>query len=129
MTKFDLAYDPPAPVANITLKTIDSGERLRDVKMLLDTGSDITLLPKVFLLKLGIEPSDKAYELIGFDGHIIKSEIYHLQVIFLGKRFTGNYCAVDDVVGILGRDILNQITILFDGPSLEWDEIQSSSFR
>lgn len=129
MTKFDLAYDLPAPIAKIAIKTIESVERLRDVKMLLDTGSDITLLPKSNLLKLGIEPSDKTYELVGFDGHTIKSEIYHLQVIFLGKRFTGNYCAVDDVVGILGRDILNQITIIFDGPSLEWDEVQSSSLR
>ncbi len=129
MTKFDASYDPPAPIEKIAIKTSESGERLRDVKMLLDTGSDITLLPKTNLLELGIEPSDKTFELIGFDGHIIKSEIYHLQVIFLGKRFTGNYCAIDDVVGILGRDILNQITIIFDGPGLEWEEIQSTSLK
>ncbi len=73
--------------------------------MLLNT---VTLLPKASLIELGVEPSDKTYELAGFDGHVIKAEIYRLQVIFLGKRFTGNYCSVDNAVGILGRDILNQ---------------------
>ncbi len=130
MMKFDRSYDPPAPIAKIAIRTTESGKRLRDLEMLLDTGSDITLVPKERLHELGIAPSDKKeYELVGFDGRIIKSEIYHLQVIFLGKRFIGNYCAVDNPVGILGRDILNQITILLDGPNLEWDEIQTSSLK
>ena len=125
MTKFDLAYDPPAPIAEIALKTVSIGERLRGVKMLLDTGSDITLLPKASLGAMGIEPfENKKYELVGFDGRIIESGIFHLQVIFLGKRFTGNYCAVDDAVGILGRDILNQIAVLYDGPNLAWNEVE-----
>ena len=127
MTKFDISYDPPALIAKIALRTIESGERSQDVEMLVDTGSDITLLPRARLDELGIKPSGKEYELVGFDGHIIKSEIYYLQVILLGKRFTGNYCAVNGSAGILGRDILNQITILLDGPNLEWDEIQSST--
>jgi predicted aspartyl protease len=130
MMKFDLSYDPPAPIAKIAIRTTESGKRLRDLEMLLDTGSDITLLSKERLHELGIAPSNKKeYELVGFDGRIIKSEIYHLQVIFLGKRFIGNYCAVDNPVGILGRDILNQITILLDGPNLEWDEIQTPSLK
>lgn len=125
MTKFDLSFDPPAPITKIAIRIIESGERLRDVKMLLDTGSDITLLPQASINALGIEPSEiKEYKLIGFDGHITKSKIFHLQVIFNGKRFTGNFCAIDDAVGIIGRDILNQITILYDGPNLEWDEVQ-----
>lgn len=44
-------------------------------------------------------------------------------MIFLGKRFTGKYCVVDDEIGILGRDILNQVSILFDGLNLTWHEI------
>lgn len=103
MTKFDPAYDPPAPIAKIAVKAIE--------------------------IELGVEPSDKTYELAGFDGHVINAEIYQLQVIFLVKRFTGNYCSVDGPIGIIGRDILNQNTILFDGPSLDWDEVASSSIK
>ncbi len=108
------------------MRIIEGGERLRDVKMLLDTGSGITLLPRASLNALGIDPSGiKEYELVGFDGHITKSKIFHLQVIFIGKRFTENFCAIDDAVGIIGRDILNRIPILYDGPNLEWSEVQS----
>jgi hypothetical protein len=69
MTKYNTSYDPPAPTANITLKKIESSERMRDIEMILDTGSDITLLPNAILAEFGIEPSGKEkYELVGFDG-------------------------------------------------------------
>ena len=124
MTKYDVAYDPPAPIAKVALKKIDSKERLSGVEVFLDTGSDITLLPRKALDNLKFNPSTiEKYSLIGFDGTIVESEIYELQIDFLGRRFTGKYCAVDDSVGILGRDVLNQVAILFDGPNSEWDEI------
>jgi predicted aspartyl protease len=127
MTKYNTSYDPPAPIAKIALKNIESSERLPDIEMVLDTGSDITILPKSAIDKLRVKPAGiNKYRLVGFDGNIVESEIYCLQVSFLGKRFTGNYCAIEDSKGILGRDLLNEISILFDGPNLEWDEIQSS---
>lgn len=125
MTKYNDHYDPPAPTAKIALKKIESRKRLSEIEMILDTGSDITILPQSVIDKLEIEPSsDQKYVLVGFDGSIMRSKIYNLQLIFLGKRFTGNYCSIDDHIGIIGRDILNQIAVLFDGPNSEWDEIQ-----
>lgn len=125
MTKFDPSYEPPAPTTKIILRNIATGERLRNIDMLLDTGADITLLPKSYIETLEIKPSEnQKYELTGFDGSIVLAEIFYLQIIFLGKRFTGNYCVVDSRTGVLGRDILNQISLLFDGPNLEWDEIR-----
>jgi hypothetical protein len=37
-------YNPPAPVAYVTLRNPATGEILSDVPMLIDTGSDTTLL-------------------------------------------------------------------------------------
>lgn len=124
MTKYSVSYDPPAPIAKVSLKKIESKERLSGIEVLLDTGSDITLLPKEALNKLKFEPSTiEKYSLVGFDGTMVESEVYELQIDFLGRRFTGKYCSVDDIVGILGRDVLNQVSVLFDGPNSEWDEI------
>jgi hypothetical protein len=38
-------FDPPAPVAYVTLRNPATGALLSDVPMLIDTGADTTLLP------------------------------------------------------------------------------------
>ncbi len=70
---------------------------------------------------LGISPPpNESYRLEGFDGSQTSAEVIYLQVVFLGNRFTGKYCVIDDEIGILGRDVLNEFAILFDGKNLEW---------
>lgn len=47
MPNYDSAnYDPPAPVAQVILRDISSGTSQESVLLLIDTGADITLLPK-----------------------------------------------------------------------------------
>jgi predicted aspartyl protease len=122
MMNYDESFDPPAPIAKIALRNIETGERVKDLSVLLDTGADISLLPLSAINQLQIEPSDETVNLIGFDESKSTAEIYHLQIIFLGKRLTGVYCAIDDEIGILGRDVLNQFSVIFDGRNLEWKE-------
>lgn len=123
MTKYDESFDPPAPIAEVVLRKIETGERVRNILMLLDTGADVSLLPSsaLRLLKAAPVPNEN-FRLEGYNSNEKTVEVFQLQVIFLGKRFTGKYCAVDDEIGILGRDILNQISLLFDGRNLIWQE-------
>lgn len=122
MTNYNQSFDPPAPTAKLILRNVETGERVGDVSVLLDTGADISLLPLSAIEKLKIAPSGETVNLIGFDESKSTSEIYRLQVIFLGKRFSGDYCAIDGEIGILGRDVLNEFSITFDGKNLEWKE-------
>ena len=122
MTKYDASYDPPAPIAEIALRNFETGEKIKNIFALLDTGADISLLPSRVVKSLNIDPLSEHIKLIGFDNKNDLFELYELQVIFLGKRFYGNYCVIDDETGIIGRDILNQISITFDGINLEWKE-------
>jgi predicted aspartyl protease len=122
MTSYDESFNPPAPIAKIALRNVETRERVKDVSVFLDTGADISLLPTSAIGKLQIEPSGEKVNLLGFDDSQSRSEIYHLQVIFLGKRITGDYCAIDDKIGILGRDVLNEFSVTFDGKNLEWKE-------
>lgn len=122
--KYDEAFEPPAPVAKIVLRNVETGERVGDVFVLLDTGADVSLLPQIALASLGLAPlPNESYRLEGFDGSATTAEVFYLQVVFLGKRFTGKYCLIDDEIGILGRDVLNQVSILFNGLDLTWQEI------
>jgi len=124
MPKYDAEkFDPPAPVAYVSLRDPATGASLSDVPMLIDTGADITLLPCSYVDQLGTEPAiDIAYEIQGFDGESRLANMVELELAFLGKKYTGQFLLVDQSIGILGRNILNTLSITFDGPRGKWDE-------
>ena len=91
--------------------------------LLLDTGADITLLPRAAVERLGVPPlAGQRYELMGFDGSKSVAPAAILEVIFLKRAFRGQYLLIEDERGILGRDILNHLTLLMDGPRQQWWE-------
>jgi hypothetical protein len=94
-----------------------------DVPLLIDTGADVTLLPRAAVARLGIEPQPgMQYELIGFDGTPRVAEAIELDMLFLNRAFRGRYLLTDDDHGILGRDVLASLRLIFDGPAQEWSE-------
>lgn len=118
-------FDPPAPVAYVTLRHPTTGVSLSDVPMLIDTGADVSLLPREYVTQLGIEPANnEAYEIQGFDGESKLANMVELEVVFLGRKFTGQFLLIDLPMGILGRNILNVVSILFDGPHGKWSEFK-----
>lgn len=46
----------------------------------------------------------------------------NLDMLFLRRLFKGQYLVIDEGRGILGRDVLNHLALLLDGPRLRWDE-------
>ena len=117
----DRRFSPAAPVLIATLRNPKNGEVLADVPMLIDSGADVTLLPRVMADSLGIE-STGTYELMGFDGTKSLAEAVRAELLFLRKTFRGQFLLVDQDVGILGRDILNNVSLFLDGPRLVWQE-------
>ncbi len=47
-------FDPPAPIVQVTLHAPESGATISDVSLLLDTGADVTLLPRTAVERLGV---------------------------------------------------------------------------
>jgi hypothetical protein len=73
--------------------------------------------------QLGRQPAqDVTYEIQGFDGEPKLAKVVELEVIFLGKKFSGQFLLLDQPIGILGRNILNVLSITFDGPRGKWEE-------
>ena len=49
-------FDPPAPLAQVTLRNPTNSDTMTDVPMLMDTGADISLVPLPYIENLGIVP-------------------------------------------------------------------------
>ncbi len=43
-------------------------------------------------------------------------------MIFLLKAFRGRYLLTDNDRGILGRDVLASVALLFNGPAQDWSQ-------
>jgi predicted aspartyl protease len=115
-------FDPPAPVAQVSVRNPESGDAKDGVPKLIDTGADVTLLPLSVARELGVTGiPGKTYELHGFEGSVCSSLAAHAEMVFLGRRFRGQFLLIDQETGIIGRNILNTVAMLFDGPLLNRD--------
>ena len=116
-------FDPPAPVAYVTLRNPATGAFIENVPMLMDTGADATVLSRSYVEKLGVKPhGDKVYETVGFNGQSSVINMAELELEFLGRKFKGQFLLIDQPVGYLGRNILNYLRIVFDGIQKKWEE-------
>jgi hypothetical protein len=124
MPGYDSAgYDPPAPVATVSLRPSAGQGLVGDVRMLIDTGADITLLPRWAVNRLGITPPIAAqYQLIGIDGTRRRADAVDLDMLLLDKAFRGRYLLTDETEGVIGRDVLSSLRLLLDGPAQEWSQ-------
>lgn len=130
MPSYDITlFNPPAPVTNVTVLDPESGAIASDVPMLIDTGSDVTLFPKGYLRQLGSVAPSGDFKLRAFDGSTSTTQGVHLHLKFLGKTFRGEFLLIDQEYGIIGRDVLNYLSLVFDGPRLTWEEQRSPSVR
>jgi hypothetical protein len=119
-------YDPPAAVAEVVLRDGASGASVAAVLLLIDSGADVTLLPRHAVQSLGLKTSDHPeYELVSFDGSRSNYRAVDLDMVFQSRVFRGRYLIIDGDRGILGRDVLASIAILLDGPRQEWSVVKT----
>jgi hypothetical protein len=90
--------------------------------MLLDSGADATLLPRAAVARLGVVGTGERYDVVAFNGTMSQSETVRADLIFAGRRFRGRFLVIDAEVGIIGRNVLNHVRLLLDGPALSWEE-------
>jgi hypothetical protein len=114
-------FDPPAPIALVTVASPQGGMGVQQVPMLLDTGADVSLLPRSQFESLA-SPGAKQYELEAFDGTRSTAPAVTAELQLLGKTFRGQFLLIDNWYGVLGRNVLNNLALLFDGPSQKWME-------
>jgi hypothetical protein len=57
-----------------------------------------------------------------FDGSKTIAPVVDLDLIFLNRVFRGRFLVINQEWGILGRDVLNHVAVVLDGPRLTWNE-------
>jgi hypothetical protein len=123
----NLADDlPPAPILSVTIATPDWAiSRTYETEAFLDTGSDCTLIPLEILSVLQLKIVQTAVEISGVGGGQVNGFACYLNVqmgesLFRAVRAYG--CPGDQLHQrvLIGRDVLNQCCIEFDGLNLQF---------
>ena len=73
-----------------------------------------------------VSPDATQYELEAFDGSKSTAPAVTAELQFLGKSFRGQFLLVEGWHGVLGRNLLNNLSLVFDGPSRKWMERPSA---
>lgn len=130
---YDKNYKPPAPTCNIKISTnlaklLNKDEDpSREVKMLVDTGADMCIIPKSIVNELEEQlGTELPYDLIkakDFDGQTSTHKVYNLIAFIRNNKehkHILDFLEIDDEDGILGRDLLNNYSITLNGPKHPW---------
>jgi predicted aspartyl protease len=124
MSVFRYPYRVPGPgraaAAFVLLKVAahQSDEWLPDLPALVDTGADQTVLPGKAIQALGLVPFE-FIRVSGFDGVTSERPVYSVRLVVrdLPPTRTQVIGGWADDYAILGRDVLNQYRVVFDGPN------------
>jgi hypothetical protein len=113
---YDTSFDPALPACTVTFSVAATGNKIT-LPAILDTGADATLVPQGFLQQLG---SRRAFE-VGLRSQWGERRVVflHLVDIHIGDVTLPSIYVVGDDLGnevILGRDVLNYLRLLLDGP-------------
>ena len=117
--EYSREYDPPMPVMQIGLSQVNVSSPKIFLQTIVDTGADGTLLPVDVLKAIQARVIDRA-RLVGITGEREMVDLYVVAIYVGNMRFPGMTVAAlpKGTVGILGRDVHNQLLVHLNGPAL-----------
>lgn len=114
---YDVSYPVPFPTLPVVLHQIDGIAKTVPSPALVDSGADITLAPKAVLQIVGAEEIYSGYLRAHWGGRrAVNVFLVDLQV---GDQKLPGVEVVGDDEGrdiLLGRNVLNKLILLLDGP-------------
>lgn len=111
---YSTRYDPPAPVLPIRV-TRGGGGRSLALAGLVDTGADVTVLPESVVMRLSL-PRVGTVRIAGVVGHA-RAPVHAAMLEVAGRAALFEVIALSDEA-ILGRNVLNALRLVLDGPQL-----------
>ncbi len=114
MMPLDKEFDPPAAVVPVTIENPLNGKR-ETTRALIDTGADITAVPRQLVKTLELAPHAKL-PIVGIDGLWLDRHTYVVNIDFPDLRvdhriviaWEGDFC-------VIGRDFLTEFTLTYNG--------------
>lgn len=113
----DVTWTPPAPIIDIGVGYPDQpSDIVERARALVDTGSDITVLPKSLFDQLAL-PQVGQVTVAGFDSEARPEPAFGVVITIDGCDPVAVRAIVhDDEETILGRDVLQHVKVTVDSP-------------
>ncbi len=113
--RYNPSFQPPAPMLRVGISA-PQGQGVIQLQALIDTGSDISILPESVIEGLGIIRAGTV-ELEGYDGETTEATAFIVRVSLLtGRQWSVAVVAWSQSHGLIGRNLLNHWRLTLDGP-------------
>lgn len=111
-------YDPAMPMLTIGIARPGQPAPRITFTAILDTGADATLIPVNLLEDVAAKVVDTGY-LVGISGGRLPVEIFLVTVFVADVKVRGVRAAAIEAnsAPIIGRNVLNQLNVLLNGPA------------
>jgi hypothetical protein len=115
---YDTSYQPPFPAARIVLYNSEEGLRTVPENALLDTGSDGSLVPIAYLRQI-LAPALTDTHIRSHWGEWRPAQLFVVDLELGGLSLPDVFVVGDEQGGeiVLGRNVLNKLRVLLDGPA------------
>jgi bifunctional DNA-binding transcriptional regulator/antitoxin component of YhaV-PrlF toxin-antitoxin module len=113
MDRYDITYDPPAPIAEIKISKPFSLTFV-PLKGKIDSGADKSVIPDALREIMDLKPG-KEIIVKGYDGRTTSKPTYYITVLLKEFRFVIDVLSSDRKEMLIDRDIINNFKLLLDG--------------
>ena len=121
MPSYDLGFNPPAPITDVTIAHPVTAAKDAVLRAKLDTGADVTVIPERVVGQLGISPKGRVWTR-GYDGTYAQRPVYYVRLALEGFDLAIVRCIASDRSDVLlGRNVLNRFIIILDGKSQKFE--------
>ena len=115
MVVYSTAFLPPAPALDVEVRDPQTGAAAT-ILAKIDTGADGSIIPEDLVQNLNLIDFDEIVT-VAFNGRLEKQPSYLIDLAVAGRTFTDlEVVAAPIPYLLLGRDVLNQLVMILNGP-------------
>jgi hypothetical protein len=121
MPAYDSSFDPPAPVADVSVLHPDSGRASGRLRGKLDIAADLTVIPLRLVSELRLNHKGHCWTK-GYDGTLCRRPVYYVRLKLDEFDLTSVRCVATERNDVLvGRNVLNRFLLVLDGMNLAYE--------